>query len=98
MEDNVHITEEEQARLQKRRRNRRINAVIYAVSACLILTGIYIILRDQTNIFDRNTAPTPEATFPPEIVIPTQTPTPKPTAAPSSEPFPDRSFSKYSKR
>ena len=84
MENNVLLTEEEQAKLERRRRNKRFNAVLYCVSAALVLFGVYIILRDQTNIFDRNTAPVPEVTDPPEIVIPTATP--KPTEDPQSEP------------
>ncbi len=81
MEKNVQITEEEKARRDRRRRNRRFNAVLYCAMAVLILFGVYIILRDQTNIFDKNTAPVPDATFPPELVIPTATPVSTETAS-----------------
>lgn len=90
MENNVLLTEEEQAKLERRRRNKRFNAVLYCVSAALVLFGVYIILRDQTNIFDRNTAPVPEFTAPPEETLPAEivipTATPKPTEDPQTEP------------
>lgn len=85
MEKNVQTTEQdERARLERRRKNRRFNAAIYCAMGALILLGVYIILRDQTNIFDRKTAPVPDVTSPPEIVIPTATP--EPTAVLTGEP------------
>lgn len=75
MEKNVQLTEQEElARQERRRKNRRFNAVLYAVSACLILFGVFIILRDQTDIFNKNTGVVPTATFPPDITIDTAAP------------------------
>lgn len=93
MEKNVHTTEqEEEARQERRRKNRRFNAVLYAVSACLILFGIFIILRDQTDLFNRNTGVVPDAPFPPDVTI--ETPVPAATAnsrpaEPTKPPPPD---------
>ena len=83
MEKNVLTTEQgaemtEAERQERRRRNRRFNAVLYAVSACLILAGAFIILRDQTDLFNRNTGVVPEATFPPDLTV--ESPAPEQTA------------------
>lgn len=78
MEKNVQQPEyDEQERLERRRRNRRFNAVLYCVSAALILLGVFIILRDQTNLFNRNTGVKPSPS--PDAVIETRRP--EPTAA-----------------
>ena len=88
------------AKEQKRKKARRFNAVLYCISGLLFLTGVFIILRSETTIFNRNSAETPEATFPPDdsIVISAATPlmetarpdesAPPPTeaAAPTAEP------------
>lgn len=74
-------TEEEEARVKRRRRNRIVNAVLYLICACLILFGVYLILRDQTSLFLRNTAEIPDVTFPPET-IPSRT-EPAPTVPPA---------------
>lgn len=58
------------------RRRRRSNAVRYALGGALILFGTFIILRDRTDIFNKNTADIPEATFPPDLVIETNSPMP----------------------
>ncbi|MBO4848202.1 MAG: sortase [Clostridia bacterium] len=83
---------EDTEREERRKKNRRFNTVLYIVAALLILTGVFIILRDQTGLFNRNTAEIPDVTFPP--LIPRTTPTPGPsgtydpgpTAAPTPEP------------
>ena len=75
MEKNVqnsNMSEREKA--ERRRRNRLFNTVLYCISACLVLFGIFIILREKTDIFSKNSAVTPQATFPPEVSIPTNTP------------------------
>ena len=82
MERNVFMTQEEIEEKEKRRRKNRIfNTVLYCISACFILFGIFIILRDQTDLFNHDTAEKPSATFPPEDVVePILTPTAVPTA------------------
>lgn len=61
---------------ERARRNKTFNRVLYAVSACLILFGVFIILRDRTGLFSRNSAAAPNVTFPPDAVIETYTPMP----------------------
>lgn len=58
--------EDETAKAKRRKRNRIINAVLYFLSVCLILFGVYLILLDQTNLFNHNTGEIPDVTFPPE--------------------------------
>ena len=67
---------------KRRKKNRMINICLYCVSGILILSGIFLILRDQTTLFTRNTADAPKETFPPVIL----TDTPAPTAAPTKDP------------
>ncbi len=67
--------QDEESKIKRRRKNRIFNTVLYAVSGCLILLGIYIILADQTDLFLKSTAPVPQVTFPPEYVD-TRTPAP----------------------
>lgn len=83
-------TEDEASKAKRRRRNRIINAVLYFISACLILFGIYLILLDQTNLFNHNTAEIPDVTFPPEEAwAPTAVPeTQEPSEIPSDAPLP----------
>ena len=66
---------------KRRRKNRIFNICLYCVSALLILFGVFIILRDRTNLFVRNTGIEPEATFPPIDFTPAPSvdPTPEPT-------------------
>lgn len=68
---------------ERRKHNKRFNAVLYCVAGALVLFGIFIILRSETNLFTRNSAETPEATFPPNDSIVINVPgTPNATAAP----------------
>ena len=55
---------------EKRRRNRRYNAIIYSVAGVLVLLGIFIILRSETTLFTCNSAGKPFATFPPGATYP----------------------------
>ena len=82
MDRNVYMTPREiEEKQERRRKNRRFNAILYCISACFILFGIFVILRDQTTIFTPDTAEVPDATFPPvDAVEPIDTPTPAPTA------------------
>ena len=76
MEKNVFTTEqEERAALKRRRRNRVFNTILYLISASLILFGIFIILRDQTDLFNRSSAEKPNVTFPPADYAATSTAT-----------------------
>ncbi|MBO4385286.1 MAG: class F sortase [Clostridia bacterium] len=52
-------------RKKRRRRNRIFNICLYVLSACLILFGVYIILREFTWVFNHSSAEAPDATFPP---------------------------------
>ena len=64
------------SKAKQRRRKRRMNAVHYALGGALILFGTFVILRDRTDLFNKNTASIPEATFPPDLVIETNSPLP----------------------
>ena len=66
---------------ERRRRNRTFNICLYIVAGCLIVLGVFIILRDQTTLFNRNSADPPEVTFPPVALA---TDTPAPTSAPTA--------------
>lgn len=75
MEKNVQkSTGTDTQKRERRRRNRLFNAVLYAVSACLVLFGIFVILRETTDLFNKNSAEVPDVTFPPDAVIPTAQP------------------------
>ena len=95
MDNNVYLTPKEIEEKEKRRRKNRIfNTVLYCISACFILFGVLIILRDQTDLFNHDTAEKPTATFPPiDVVEPIATPDPQQTAGPGepSKPPPDGS-------
>ena len=83
MSKTTEITEYEKA---KRRRKRRIfNICLYILSAILIIGGAIIILRDQTTIFNRNSAEAPDATFPPQVI---DTAAPEDTAVPGQSELP----------
>ena len=76
-------------RVERRKKNKRFNRILYAVAAVLILTGIYIIVNDQTlwlkrfgnkveekyNEVVKNETPIPVPTMPP-------LPTPEPNITP----------------
>ena len=78
-------------RKARRKKNKRFNTILYIVAALLILTGIYIIINDQTlwikscsdkleekyNEVVKNETPIPVPTMPP-----------LPTAAPNTTPLP----------
>lgn len=83
MEKNERI----RARRARKRRNRIFNVCLYVLSACLILFGVFIILRDCTYLFTKNSAKEPEVTFPP--VIADVTGRPVQTALPSVSETPD---------
>lgn len=87
MAKNVYMTPDEIGeRKYKRKKNRMFNAVIYCLSACSILIGVFICLRDQTDLFNHDTAEKPAATFPPvDVYEPSGEPTAGPTAR-SEEP------------
>ena len=70
------MQKENKAKLSARKRKRIISVVRTVVGVCLILVGIFIILRDRTGLFNRNSAAAPKATFPPDAVIETYTPMP----------------------
>lgn len=55
---------------------RRSNLWRYILASFLILFGIFIILRETTNLFGKNSGVVPDATFPPDVVIATLTPMP----------------------
>lgn len=77
MENNVQTNEyDAQAELARRKRKRG-NIVRYCIGGALILAGAFIVLRDQTGIFNRNTGVKPSAT--PDAVIVSRAP--EPTAA-----------------
>ena len=90
------MSKTEYYRQKRRRKNRIFNICLYSVAAILILTGVFIILRDRTMLFNRNTGVEPEATFPPiedftplPSVDPTAVPTgPIETPAPTPTPVP----------
>jgi hypothetical protein len=90
------LSDEEKAAKEKRRKKNRIfNICLYCVAGALILTGIFIILRDQTTLFTKNTADKPKETFPPVTITDAPTPsptadprTPDPSATPTPEPTP----------
>ncbi|MCR5611401.1 MAG: sortase [Clostridiales bacterium] len=84
-------------RIRRKRRNSIFNICLYVLSACLILTGVLIILRNCTGVFSINTAGDPEATFPPTVIAdatpdatalpgPDVTETPDPGPRPTPEP------------
>ena len=74
----------EQERELRRKKARRFNRVLYCISAALILTGVFIILRSETTLFTKNSTGDPVATFPPDdIIVMDGAPTPQSTAAPT---------------
>lgn len=79
-------------RKKRRRRNRIFNICLYVLSICLILFGVFVILREYTGIFNKNSADAPEATFPPSetdaAVTPEATVTPAPGASDTPDPGP----------
>ena len=88
MDANVYLTPQEIEEKKKRRRKNRIfNAVLYCISACFILFGVFIILRDQTDLFNHDTAEKPSATFPPADAYEVVThPPAEQTATPTGDP------------
>ena len=64
-------------RRERRKKNKRFNTVLYCVAGALVLSGVFIILRSETNLFSKNSADVPSVTVPPEyndtIVIPVPT-------------------------
>lgn len=67
---NKYENETPEERAKRRRKNRIFNAVLYTISAILILGGVLIILLDQTTIFNVNSAEIPQVTFPPIPTFP----------------------------
>ena len=83
---------EDISREERRKKNHRFNTALYIAAAFLILLGVFIILRDQTNLFSRNSGEIPNVTFPPPIIIrnsETPLPTEKVDPGPSEEPTPE---------
>ena len=74
------IKENEEAKAKRRKKNRLFNTVLYIVAAVLIISGVIIILRDQTDLFNHNTAEIPDVTRPPD---PTSDPWGRVTAPPT---------------
>ena len=72
----------EKANAARKKKARVFNVCLYCVAGFLILAGIFIILRDQTTLFTKNTADKPKETFPP--VVTTEAPTPEPTEDPGT--------------
>ncbi|MCR5809427.1 MAG: sortase [Clostridiales bacterium] len=78
---------------KQRRKNRRFNLILYIIAALFILVGLFVILRDQTYIFTRNSGERPNVTFPPrntfspETAVPTD-PGPTGDALPTEDPGP----------
>lgn len=70
--------------LERRRRNRRFNTVLYCIGGALMLAGVFIILRSETPLFTKNSSDEPEPSFDETVVVdqPTQTPA-EATPAPS---------------
>ena len=96
MSKTTDLTEYEKA---KRRKRRRIfNICLYIAAAVLIIGGAVIVLRDQTTIFNRNSAEAPDVTFPPQavgtaspddpVLIGSESPEPTVTPVPTPEPEP----------
>ncbi|MBO4562900.1 MAG: class F sortase [Clostridia bacterium] len=83
---------EDISREERRKKNHRFNTALYIAAAFLILLGVFIILRDQTNLFSRNSGEIPNVTFPPPIIIrnsETPLPTEKVDPGRSEEPTPE---------
>ena len=80
MENDMPVKENEEAKAKRRKKNRLFNTVLYIVAAVLIIAGVIIILRDQTDLFNHNTAAIPDVTRPPD---PTSEPWGEETAPPT---------------
>lgn len=78
-------------RVERRKKNKRFNRILYAVAAVLILTGIYIIVNDQTlwlKRFGNKVEEKYNEVVKNETPIPVPTMPPLPTAAPNTTPLP----------